>query len=261
MMSEQYNASEQIAPGPSDQQEHLSFLDRAAGVFYEPSKVFESLKASGVKIGDWLIPVAILALLVGISTYVRFSSPDLRFQVAQQQMQRIDKMVAEGKMTAEAAEQAKESMQSGSAPFMWFGIFGAFIGTFVIFFAAATVWWIIAKAALKGSVDYIQMMGVAGISTWISIVGAILSIFLTVLLSRLDGGLHLGMLVKMNTSNKTYSLLRSADLFNVWNLAVTSIGIGTLSGKKGPLPFVWVFGIWIVFVLLGVFLVGGMYGG
>ncbi len=259
-MSEQPVTSEQTPSGQPDEQEKLSFMDKAAGVFYEPSKVFASLKTSPVKIADWLVPVLLLAVVIGISTYVRFSSPDLRFQMAQQQEQRFDKMVAEGKMTADQASQAKERVESGSSTFMVIGIIGAVVMTFIIFFLAAAVWLIIGKVFLKGNVNYSQMMGVAGLSSWISIVGVILSIVITVLLSRLDGGLHLGMLTQMS-SDKTYSLLRSADLFSVWNLAVTSIGIGTLAGKKGFMTTVWVFGIWIVIVLVMVFAFGGMYGG
>jgi hypothetical protein len=259
-MSEQSVTSQQTPSGQPEEQEKLSFMDKAAGIFYEPSKVFGSFKTSPVKAGDWLVPVLLLAVVIGISTYVRFSSPDLRFQVAQQQEQRIDKMVAEGKMTADQATQAKARMESGSSTFTVIGIFGAFVATFIIFFIAAGVWMLIGKIILKGNVNYSQMMGVAGLSSWISIVGVILSIVITVLLSRLDGGLHLGMLTQMSTG-KTYSLLRYADLFTIWNLTATSIGIGTLTGKKGFMSAIWVFGIWIVIVLLSVFVFGGMYGG
>ena len=241
--------------------EQLSFMDKAAGVFYEPSKVFESFKTSSVKVADWLVPVLLLAIIAGISAYVRSSSPYIRFQIAQQMSQRFDKMVAQGKMTADQAEQAKEKMENGSSLSMIFGVFGAIIGTFIVFFVAAAIWLLVGKTILKGNVNYSQMMGVAGLSSWIMIVGTILAIVLTVLLSRLDGGLHLGMLMQMDASNKTYSLLRSADLFTIWNLAATSIGIGTLSGKKGTSPFVWVFGIWIILILITVFIAGGMFGG
>jgi len=238
--------------------EQLSFLDKAAGVFYEPSKVFASFKNSPVKVADWLVPVLLLAILLGVTNYVKFSSPDLRFQIAQQMEQRLDKMVEQGKMTADQAAQAKERMESGSAVGMFFG---AFVVTFVLFFIAAAIWLIIGSAILKGKVNYPQMMGIAGIASWIMAVGTILSIVIMVLVSRVDGGLHLGMLVQMDTSNKTYSLLRFADIFTIWNLAATSIGIGTLSGKKGFAPFAYVFGIWIVLVLIMVFMFGGMFGG
>lgn len=259
-MSEQPVASEQNPSGEPAGVDQLSFMDKVAGVFYEPSRVFGSFKTTPVKVGDWLTPVLLLAVIVGVTVYVTFSSPDLRFQVAQQQEQRIDKMVSEGKMPADQAEQAKERMESGSSAFMSIGIFSGVVAIFIIFFAAAAVWLLIGKVILKGDVNYSQMMGVAGLSSWISLVGVVFSIVIMILLSRLDGGLHLGMLMQMST-DKSYALLRSANLFTIWNLAATSIGIGTLAGKKGVMPAVWVFAIWIVLVLVSVFLLGGMFGG
>ncbi len=240
--------------------EQLSFMDKAAGVFYEPSSVFESFRVSPVKIADWLVPVLLLAIITGISAYVKLSSPAIRFQVSQQMEQRLDKMVAQGKITADQAERAKETLNSASSSSMFFGMFSAVVSVFVAFFLAAAVWLFIGNVILKGNVSYPQMMGVAGLSSWIMIVGTILAILLTVLLSRPDGGLHLGMLVQMDASSKIYSLLKSADLFTIWNLAVTSIGIGALSDKKRTLPFVWVFGTWIVLMLMMVFIFGGMFG-
>ncbi len=258
-MSEQPTTSEQTPSGEPAGQENLSFMDKAAGVFYEPSKVFASIKTSPVKVTDWLIPLLILAVVVGVSRYVASSSPDLRFQAAQLMQPRFDKMVTEGKMSAETAQQAKENMENGSPSGTFFGIFTGIAATFIIFFIAAGIWLLIGKI-LKGNVNYSQMMGVAGLASWISIVGAVISIVVTIILSRLDGGLHLGMFTEMSY-NKTYSLLRSADLFSVWNLVVTSIGIGIFTGKKGPMPGVYVFGAWIIIDLIVVFGLSSLFGG
>jgi len=237
----------------------MSFMDKAAGVFYEPSRVFESLK-SGVKTVDWLVPVLLLAILASISTYVRFTSPDLRFQMMEQQEQRFDHMVAQGKMTADQAQQAKDRMNSGSPAFAGIGMFGAFVVTFIIFFIAAGVWLLIGKFALKGTMTYSQTMGMAGIASWIMIVGVIVATALSVLLSRLDGGLNLGMLTQMNAESKVYTLMRNVDLFTLWNLAVTSIGLGVLASKKGAMPAIYVYGTWVVLVVISVFALGGAFG-
>ncbi len=71
--------------------------------------------------------------------------------------------------------------------------------------------------------------------------------------------MNLGMLTQMNNDNKVYVLLRSIDLFTVWNLAASAIGISVLAGKKGAQPYVWVFGIWLVIILFSTFVLGGMF--
>lgn len=261
-MSEQPVTSEQTPSVEPEGQEKLSFMDKAAGVFYEPSKVFESVKKSGPKFTDWFVPVLLLAIVTSIATYVRMMLPDLASQFRQMQEQRIDKMVADGKMPADQAQQAKDRMDSASGIVAAISSISALIAVFIFFFIISAVILLIGRLALKGSgITYAHAMVVSGIPTWIGVVGAIIGIVISVMFSRFDGGLHLGMFVQMNTSDKTYSLLKSADLFTIWSLAASSIGIGTLSGKKGLLPIAWIFGVWIVIVLLFVFPLAGVFGG
>ncbi len=253
--------SEQPVTVDQPPEEKMSFTDKAAGIFYEPTKVFQSLRNDGVKTIDWLIPLVILAILVSLATYVSFSTPDLRMQFVQMQEQRIDKSVSEGKMTAEQAQKAKDRMEGSSGMFMTFGILGAVVAIALIFFITAGVWLLVGKFFLKGaSMTYSQAMGIAGTTSWIVAVGAIVGIVIAVMFSRFDGGLHLGLLTQMDNSNKIYVLLRNVNLFTIWNLAASAIGISVFSGKKGYQPYAWVFGIWVVLVLVNSFVLGGMFG-
>jgi len=245
-------------PQPTGQ-ETLSFMDKVAGMFYEPTRIFESFRTTGVKFADWFVPTLILALLVDVSVYVRFSSPDLRFQMAQQQEQRFDKMVSQGKMTAEQAQQATQRMEEGSSTFMAIGMFSAFMATFIFFFVLTAVWLLIGKFALKGDMNYTLALGVSGLSNWIGVVGIIAGIVVTIMTSRLDGGFHLGMFSPMNVEDKLYSILSQINLFTIWSLAVVAIGIGTLSNKKWVVSGLWVSGIWVVWILVSVFVLGGMF--
>lgn len=78
-------------------------------------------------------------------------------------------------------------------------------------------------------------------------------------MSRFDGGLNFGMLTQMDNANKSYLLMRNVDLFTLWNLAASAIGISVFSGKKGIQPYAWVFGIWLVIILFNSFVLGGMF--
>lgn len=240
-------------------QEELSFMDKAAGVFYEPSRVFNSLKTAGVKSSDWLVPVFLLAIFSSISLYVRFSSPDLRFQMVQVQEQAIDKMVNNGKLSEDQAQQRKEKLESDSTGFMGIGIFGAFVGAFVLFFIISGVWLLVGKYGLKAEMNYTHAMGIVGLSEWIAVVGIIVGTVLSVALSRLDGGLQLGLLTQMNMQSKVYLLLSKVDLFAIWSLAVIAIGLGVASGRKFYQSAVWVFGIWILWELISVLGIGSLF--
>ncbi len=240
-------------------EETMSFTDKAAGVFYEPSKVFESIKKSGVKTADWLMPVLVLAIVASVSVYVRFSTPELRYQSMQIAEQGIDKMVAEGKMSSDQAQVAKQRMEGGSSGFEWIGVGGALIATFIFFFILSAVWFLVGKFALKGELTYSHAMGIVGLSNWIAVVGMIIGIALSVLLARLDGGLNLGMFTPMNVENKGYLLMARVDLFTLWSLFVVSVGLAAFAGKKVIQSAAWVYGIWIVFTLASVYLFTGRF--
>ncbi len=244
------------------QVEQLSFMDKAAGVFYEPATVFESVKKAGPKFADWFMPVLVLAIITSIATYVRMTSPDLAFQFQQMQEQRIDKMVANGKMPADQAQQAKDRMSSAAGITAAIGTFSTLVGVFIFFFIAAAITLFIGKVALKApEMTYNHAMVVAGIPSWIGVVGAIIGIVISIMFSRFDGGLHLGMLRQMNTGDKIYQLMANANLFTVWSLLASSIGLAVISGKKTGTAAMWIFGIWVVLVLIGVFILGGLFGG
>ena len=252
--------SEQPVTVGQPPEEEMSFMDKAAGIFYEPSKVFDALRRGGVKTVDWLIPVLVLAIVASLATYVRFSTPELRAQMIQMQEQRIDQAVNEGKMTSDQAQQARDRIEGSSSVFVVFGIIGVIVGTFLVFFIAAGVWLLIGKYILKGtSMTYAHAMGLAGVASWIATVGAIMGIVIAVMFARFDGGLHLGLLTQMDNESKRYILMRNINLFTIWNLAVSAVGINVFSGKKGLTAYAAVFGVWIVIVVVNV-LLGGMLG-
>ena len=240
-------------------EETMSFTDKAAGIFYEPTNVFESIKKSGVKAADWFVPVLLLAVLASVSIYVRFSTPELKYQSMQIAEQSIDKMVANGKMTSDQAQLAKQRIESGSTGFEWIGVAGALVATFIFFFILSAVWFLGGKFALKSEITYSQTMGIVGLSNWIGIVGMIIGIALSVVLARLDGGLNLGMLTSMNAQSKSYLLMARVDLFTLWTLFAVSVGLATFAGKKVIQSAAWVYGIWIVFTLASVFLFTGRF--
>ncbi len=238
----------------------MTFIDKAAGVFYEPSRVFESIKSTGAKFADWFVPVLILAILGSLSGYVAYSNPDLRYQTMQIMEQSLNKRVTEGKMTAEQAQQAKAAMEGGGSSFLpILTVMGAFFGIFVVFFVVSGVWLVVAKFALKGSITYAQSMGVVGLSNWIAALGLLIGIVLSITMSKLNAGLNLGLFTQAGTLSKSHILLSKLDLFTIWGLVLISIGLGKLADKKTAEVAMWVFGLWIVWGLFSVFVLGGTF--
>ncbi len=244
--------SEQPVTADQPPAEPMSFTDKAAGIFYEPSRVFGAVKTSGVKFVDWFTPLALLIIVGCLASYVQLSSPDLRFQIVQQRESAIEKSLAQGKITSDQASQQRQMIENtvgqGSSSAIVFAVITIIVFFAISFFILSLVWFLVGRFALKSDFTYTQAMAVTGLSDWVVAVGLIFAIVIAVLTSRIDGGLQLGMFIPMDPQNAAYVLLSKIDLFTLWSLAIISIGLGIFSGKKGLRAGIWVFGIWVVWI-------------
>ncbi|MGC8653512.1 MAG: YIP1 family protein [Candidatus Kryptoniota bacterium] len=259
---DQSDTTANLPEQPGNPPETRSFVDNAAGIFYEPSRVFEYFKTAGIRVSDWLIPVLVFALLGALSAYIRMSSPELRSQIIQQQEEAIDKMVNEGKMTRDQADQTKTIIEDRFSTGSVIGISSvtAFVFIFIMFFILSGIWYLVGRFGLKSAITYSQAMGITGITNWILIVGSIVGTAITVALARLDGGLHLGMLSKISTTDKLYLAMAKVDVFTIWSLIIVSIGLARFSSRKTTDAAIWVFGLWILWGILSIFVLGGRFG-
>lgn len=234
----------------------MSFLGKVGAVFYSPSRVFESVASSGVKFVDWFAPLALMIIIGCASSYIQLATPNLRAQVVQQREEAIEKAVKQGKISAEDGSNERgmveENIRTGSLPAMVVRIFTVAIVLLITFFIMSFVWYLIGKLAFNAPIDFPQAMAVNGFSNWITSAGLAVAVVISILTSRLDGGVQAGMLVKMNPENTVYALLSNLDLFTVWSLAVVTTGLGVFTGKKGLRPAVWAYGTWIVWILFSV---------
>ncbi len=257
-MPEQSDSLERPAQKP------MSLAGKAAGVFYKPSQVFDSLTTSGVKFLDWFVPLLLVIVVAGVSSFVQLSTPALRMQIVEQREEMITKAERKGEISAGQASQERQmvadNISSASAFAVVLRITTVTIVLLIEFFLVSLVWFLVGRFALNSSFDYVKGLAVTGMSYWITGIGLIFAIVIAVLSSRLDGGVHLGMLIPMNGKNLSYSVLSRLNLFTIWSLITVSVGIGVLSGKKKMTAAFWVFGIWIAWEAVSIFFEHAMRG-
>ena len=58
-------------------------------------------------------------------------------------------------------------------------------------------------------------------------------------------------------ANKTHLLLSSLNVMTLWYIAVVAIGLARLSSVSFAKAGSWMFGVWVLFKLGSVFLLGG----
>jgi hypothetical protein len=112
-------------------------------------------------------------------------------------------------------------------------------------FLFALVVWLVGRFAFHGQFDYMQAVEVVGLSTMISVVGAIVSMLLVVIYGDMAMSPSPILLVgHFDPNNKIHLLLTSLNFVTIWWLVVVSVGLARLSGAGLVKSAVFLFGLW-----------------
>jgi hypothetical protein len=225
-------------------------------VFSSPTEAFADLAPSEPKPSLWLITFILSIVLASSFSIIMFSNETLKAQFMETQNQAIQKQVDSGKMTADQADQARSRMENMGGMFIAFGIIGSVVVISLAFFGAALALWLVGKFALKSTSGYTKYLEMYGISTWIGILGGIVTLLMVVGFNTMHAtpSAALAIYTSFDPLNTTHKLLAALNVFSVWQAIVIGIGLGKLSGKSSMIGIGIAVGLWIVWVLIQVFL-------
>ncbi len=253
------NPPEEHGTSTTAKVEPMSFTDKAAGVFTEPGATFENVHLAEKKTSDWLVPTIILMLIVIIAQFIKFANPEIQADMQDKQAKRFQEMVKSGQMTQEQADRATESMGGGLAKTMMY------VGTaitvpifcFIVLFLMSLIWLLLGKLALTGQPEYMKVVAVVGLTSLISSLEAIAGAVIAVLQGKMMTGPNLALFVSDFTmANTMHRLLASINPFTIWYLAILGIGLAKVSSAKTSKSLIWVFGLWVLWTVLYVFVLG-----
>ncbi len=225
---------------------------RLLNVFAAPGEVFEEVKISRPSTANWLVPALIYVVVGVVSAVVIFSQPAIVQQIRDQQAKVMDQQVKAGKLTQTQADQATAVMDKFAGPAMLtaFGCAGAVVGSFVHIFWWALVLWLISLLFLKIKFPFIKALEIAGLTTAITVLGAAVTILLTVIMGKLGMTPSLALLVsQFDLKRKTHLLLASANIFSFWHLGVAACGLSRVTGASFAKSLLLVGFYWIGFTL------------
>ena len=226
----------------------MSLAGRLMNVFATPGEVFDEVRAVTLSTANWLLPLGMWALVGAIAACLIFSQPGIQQQVREQQAKAMDKQVKAGKMTQAQADKTLEMVEKFTGPTMLkiFGSAGAVVGSFIHIFWWALVLWLVGRWILKAQFGYLKSLEVAGLASMIGVLGGILTMLLSVVLSRMYATPSLALaLSDFDPTRKTHLAMGAANVFYFWMLGVMSIGLAKLSGVPViraaiPVTVVWV---------------------
>jgi len=118
----------------------------------------------------------------------------------------------------------------------------------------AFILWLLGRLFLKVQFGYLKALEVAGLALMISVLGGIVTLLLTVNLTKLFGTPGLAV-ADFEAARKSHLLLGAANLFSFWLVGVLSVGLAKLAGVPFLRAAWFVFAFWVIqesfFMLLG----------
>ena len=225
---------------------------RLLNVFAAPGEVFEEVKNSRPGVANWLVPAFVYIVVGVISAFVMFSQPAIVQQIHDQQAKVMDQQVKAGKLTQAQADQALGMMDKFAGPtmLMVFGSAGAVFGSFIHIFWWAFVLWLMGLLFLKTKIPFLKTVEVAGLTTMILVLGAVVTILLTVITGKLGMTPSLALAVgEFDMKNRIHLLLAAMNIFSFWQIGVTACGLARLTGAPFSKALLLVFLYWLAFTL------------
>jgi len=250
--NEQLGSAEPETP----QGEELSHSDKMIGVFTEPGKTFIEVAKSPPRNRDWVIPILILFILIGITRSISMMNTEVFFDAKQKQVDRIEKLVDDGTLTRDQGDNALEGidkqMEMMRGPVGWvINIVSVLIFGFIFFFIIAGIYFLFIKFLLKGDGTYSSVLVANGLTGYISIVQIIIAAIITMALGSMVQDTSLASLMGSDKSTIQGWIFAKVDPISIWAYIVLSIGYSKMfKSESTGKYYALVFGLWIIGGLL-----------
>jgi hypothetical protein len=226
-------------------------------VFSSPVDAFSGMRESDSRPSLWLLPLLIMVIFVGMMTYVLASNEVFHQQILDAQIQTMNEMVAQGKMTQEQATQASDRLQStGTGMFMAFGIVFGSIFVALYYFLGSLFLWLGAKVILKSTAGYGKHLEVYGTANWIGILGGIVTLMLMYAMNSMyaSPSASLSVVSHYDVTDKMHKLLSALNIFSLWQAVVIGIGLSKLADRKLQTGIVLAIVLWAIWIPLSIYL-------
>jgi hypothetical protein len=226
---------------------------RLTNMIVSPGEVFDEVRAVARDNSNWVAPLA-LSMIAGFAyIMVMYSQPQILQQIHEAQQQSIQKMVDQGKITQQMADQQLEiagKFTTGTV-LKIFGILSILIMTPCMFFFMGLIVWLLGVKLFKGEFHYMKAVEAVGLCQVISILSMVVRTLLTVIYG--DAGMTLGPILfvgHFDRHNPLHVFLSTCNVLDIWWLIVMALGLSKLSGAGFLKCALWGFGLWLFLLVL-----------
>ncbi len=239
---------------PVETTQKPGILSRVYMVFAEPSKLFGTLTSKT----DWLIPLIIFAVIGGTMGY--FTQPILTEGMRagiERNMEKYRQYMTE-EQYSETMEQIDQRF-ADAGEYKWYYPLIAAGSPFITFLIIAVIGLVAGNFIFGGKAGFWVVVNVVAYAALIGLLGDVVNGAMMVAKGSIYVYTGLGILKPVDDGSFLYYLFRQVDLFSVWRIAVTAIGLGVIYRMRSAKFMYVLFPIWIAFICLVA--VGNMFSG
>lgn len=238
----------------------LSHSDKMIGVFTEPGKMFERTSKFPPRHKDWVIPLLVLFILIGITRSISMLDEEVFYTVKQEQIEQVQQSIEDGTRTPEEGEQTIEAieqqMEFMRGPVGWIiNIVATIIFGFIFFFIIVGIYFFFIKAILKGEGTYGSAMVANGLTAYISVIQVVIAAILTMVMGKMMQETSLASFMGSDKDAIIGWVYAKINPFSIWAYIVLSIGFAKMfKSQSSGKYYALVFGLWLIGGLLIFFL-------
>ena len=227
---------EEVTSTFPQEEKPMGGASKIINLFFEPKKVFESLKIKPT----WLVPFIIVAML-GIGSFY-FTYPLMM-------KQQVEKIRENEKIPDEQKQMIIEKMTEQNHPPLWQLPFAP-VGVIVVFAIVSAVLFFVFNVLLGGDSTFRRVFSVFCYSSLIGIPSMVVKFPLTMMKQDLNVQTSLALLLSADSKDTfLYRVLSGFDIFTLWQVILISIGMGVLYSYTTKKAFTVVFVLWVLLIL------------
>lgn len=233
-----------VLSGEDEAAPTTSVFAKMFNVFTEPGEVFEEVRGSRPNYLNWLLPL-LLSIVFGVgATFIVFAQPAVRQQLRELTGRAIEKQVAAGNVNRQQAEAQMKIAEMFSGPVVH--SIQVVVGNLMLLFLTALVLWTLGSWIFKAPFGYSKAMEIAGLSSMITVLGAVVTGLLVVITGNMymNPGPVLLVARDFQPANRAHLLLGMLNFFSYWHLFVLSLGLARLARISWLRAFLWLMGLW-----------------
>jgi hypothetical protein len=231
----------------SNRIERPGIMSRLLKVFSEPSGLFGNLIGKT----DWLIPLIIIGLVGGIINYqTRPLYADGMYKAIVERVESYREQLPEARYNQIVEDMEKQFAEARENSFKWYYPPLWFLLPFIFMAVVAGVGLMTGNFVFGGKANFWIIFNVVAYAALIGLLGDLVRGIMMLAKNSMFVYTGLGILRPANDGSFLFYLLRQIDLFSIWRIVVTAIGLGVIY-KMNPKKFAYIlFAIWAIFMAL-----------